>query len=306
MTAAFEFAPVGQADFPDLLALRIRTLRASLERLGRFDPQRAAQRFQSTFRSTDTRRILVSGQPAGCVAFWPEPGGMRIEHFYLDEPYQRCGLGAAVLGRLFDEAAPSSQPPTTCLRVGALRGSDANRFYERHGFVKVSESEWDIEYERPHLPALTGGCLCGAVRYRARPTHREGYYCHCRMCQLAFGNTRAAFVHLRKNELTWTTQAPAYHASSAFARRGFCARCGSPLSFEYLDSATMDVSVGSLDNPAAVLPVSHFAVESRLAAWHAEDGLPGERLDEHAVLTERWKSAYGQAVLPGVQATRPT
>ena len=310
MTPDFEFAPVGQADFDCLLALRIRTMRPSLERLGRFDPLRAAQCFRSTFRSADTRHILVAGQPAGCVAFWPESGAMRIEHFYLDAPYQRRGLGAAVLQRLFDEASPSSQSPTqplgTCLRVGALRGSDANHFYEQHGFVKVSEGEWDIEYERLHLPALTGGCLCGAVRYRARPTHREGYYCHCRMCQLAFGNTRAAFVHLRKNELTWTTQMPTYHASSAFARRGFCARCGSPLSFEYLDSATMDVSVGSLDDPAAVLPVSHFAVESRLAAWHAEDGLPGERLDEHAVLTERWKAAYGPAVLPGVQTTRPT
>jgi GNAT superfamily N-acetyltransferase len=306
MSPAFEFGPVGDDDVDDLLALRIRVMRESLERLGRFDPQRAAQRFRTTFRSADTRRILVTGQPAGCVAFWAEPGAMRIEHFYVDAPYQRQGIGAAVLRQLFDEAPLTSQPPTTCLRVGALRGSDANRFYERHGFVKVSESEWDIEYERPHLPALTGGCLCGAVRYRARPTHREGYYCHCRMCQLAFGNTRAAFVHLRKNELTWTTQAPVYHASSAFARRGFCARCGSPLSFEYLDSVGMDVSVGSLDDPAAVLPVSHFAVESRLAAWHAEDGLPGERLDEHAMLTERWKAAYGQTVTPGVQATRAT
>ncbi len=84
MTPAFEFGPVTDADFEDLLALRLRTMRASLERLGRFDPQRAAQRFRSTFRPADTRRIPVDGEPAGCVAFWAEPGAMRVEHFYIE------------------------------------------------------------------------------------------------------------------------------------------------------------------------------------------------------------------------------
>ena len=154
------------------------------------------------------------------------------------------------------------------------------------------------------LPPLHGGCLCGTVRYEARPTHRDGYYCHCRMCQLAFGNTRAAFINLRKDEVTWTTREPACYASPKFARRGFCDRCGTPLSFEYLASQHMDVSVGSLDEPAAITPVSHFAVESRIANWHADDGLPGERLDEHLRLTERWQAAYGDDVVPGVEATR--
>ena len=151
---------------------------------------------------------------------------------------------------------------------------------------------------------LTGGCLCGAVRYEARPTHRDGYYCHCRMCQLAFGNTRAAFVNLRRDEVEWTSDAPSFYASSKFAKRGFCGRCGTPLSFEYLASDRMDLSVGSLDDPAAVKPVSHFAVESRIATWNGEDGLPGQRLDEHAALTERWKVAYGDNVSPGIEATR--
>jgi hypothetical protein len=152
--------------------------------------------------------------------------------------------------------------------------------------------------------ALTGGCLCGAVRYEARPDEREGYYCHCRMCQLAFGNTRAAFLNLRKDQVRWTTAPPTFYASSTFARRGFCATCGTPLSFEYLDSERIDLSVGSLDDPAAVKPVSHFAVESRIAVWHADDGLPGQRLDEHSKLTERWRRAYGAEVVPGADATR--
>jgi hypothetical protein len=154
------------------------------------------------------------------------------------------------------------------------------------------------------LAPLTGGCLCGTVRYQAQPEHRDGYYCHCRMCQLAFGNTRAAFLNLRKNQVIWTASAPTLFASTRFATRGFCQRCGTPLSFAYNASEHMDLSVGSLDDPAAVTPVSHFAVESCVANWHAEDGLPGERLNDDVKLAGRWSQAYGDAVVPGVEATR--
>jgi hypothetical protein len=153
-------------------------------------------------------------------------------------------------------------------------------------------------------PARTGGCLCGAARYEARPDKPQGYYCHCRMCQLAFGNTRAAFLNLRKDELRWLGAAPAYYASSKFARRGFCNRCGTPLTFEYLDSERIDISIGSLDDPGAIKPTTHFGVESRIAAWHVDDGLPDERLDEHAKIMERWKASYGDSVVPGVAAAR--
>ncbi len=153
-------------------------------------------------------------------------------------------------------------------------------------------------------PAQSGGCLCGTVRYEARPDKPEGYYCHCRMCQLAFGNTRAAFLNLRKDELRWLGATPTYYASSKIARRGFCNRCGTPLTFEYLDSERMDISIGSLDDPGAIKPTTHFGVESRIASWHTDDGLSGERLDEHAKIMQRWKASYGEAVVPGVAATR--
>ena len=66
----------------------------------------------------------------------------------------------------------------------------------------------------------------------------------------------------------------------------------------------MDLAVGAFDDPSAIRPVSHFAVESRVANWHADDGLPGERLDESRALRDRWIAAYGDAVVPGVAAAR--
>jgi len=158
------------------------------------------------------------------------------------------------------------------------------------------------EATQPSLPPLTGGCLCGRVRYEATPDHRDGYYCHCRMCQLAMGNTRAAFFNLRKTELRWLTE-PTYYASSKIARRGFCPHCGTPLSFDYPDSARLDVTVGSLDDPSQLKPTTHFSVETRIATWHADDGLPGERLDGNEGISKRWRAAYGDAP-PGLPTVR--
>ena len=151
---------------------------------------------------------------------------------------------------------------------------------------------------------LTGGCLCGRVRYEARPDHREGYYCHCRMCQLAFGNTRAAWFNLKVEQVRWTGEAPKQYASSKIASRGFCGSCGTPLSFHFNDNDSMDLSVGSLDEPSALHPTEHWGVETRIAAWHVPDGLPGHRIDETPRILQRWSEAYGEEAEPGLKTVR--
>ena len=150
MTPPFELEPVTEADFEKLLALRIDVMRASLERIGRFDPQRARERFRGSFDAASTWRIRVDGAFAGCVALKDEGDALRIDHFYLAAPWQQRGLGGAVLEYLVAKASSTGKP----LRVAALVCSDANRFYERHGFVPVSHSQWDIEYlHRPKAQA---------------------------------------------------------------------------------------------------------------------------------------------------------
>jgi Glutathione-dependent formaldehyde-activating enzyme len=108
---------------------------------------------------------------------------------------------------------------------------------------------------------------------------------------------------LRKDQVRWLG-APAYYASSKIARRGFCNRCGTPLSFEFLDSERMDLSVGSLDEPGQLKPTEHFAAESRIASWFHDDGLPCSRLDDNASINRRWRDAYGAQVQPGLAAVR--
>jgi hypothetical protein len=146
---------------------------------------------------------------------------------------------------------------------------------------------------------LAGGCQCGAVRYSAKAASHDAYYCHCRMCQRAFGNIFATFFNVKKEDVTWEKGPPAYFASSKIARRGFCASCGTPLTFEYHESKHVDLGVGSLDHPEAMKPVSHCGVESRIASFHRPDGLKEVRVDEIEHIVKKWKAAYGEGASPG-------
>lgn len=138
-----------------------------------------------------------------------------------------------------------------------------------------------------------GGCHCGNIRYTISTESHNGYYCHCRMCQLSFGNIFAAFMNIKKADIEWTKALPTYYKSSKFAQRGFCGKCGTPLTFEFDDSENMDISIGSLDVPDLTKPESHFASESIIYNWFTEDGLPKKRADEHEKLQGYWKKYYG-------------
>jgi hypothetical protein len=123
----------------------------------------------------------------------------------------------------------------------------------------------------------TGGCQCGAVRY-ALYAAPEGSVCHCRMCQKAVGGPFAALAKIDKADIVWTRGQPASFLSSSAAARDFCAACGTPLTFRYLDAAHMEVTLGSLDDPAAVPALANFGIESRLP-WIA-DLVPGRLPDK--------------------------
>lgn len=140
---------------------------------------------------------------------------------------------------------------------------------------------------------VTGGCACGAVRYRATIDPAQAYWCHCRMCQRALGAVAVAFVNAGKADVTFTAGAPVEWQSSPIARRGRCGACGTPLTFHYPDSDGMDLTVASLDDPAVVQPTSHFGVESHVPGWVALGDLPGLRSEDHAPLQARWAGATG-------------
>ena len=140
---------------------------------------------------------------------------------------------------------------------------------------------------------ISGRCACGAVRYSGIADEDGGYWCHCRMCQRAVGSVAAAFVTVRKVDIEWSGAAPVEWQSSPIARRGRCGICGTPLTFHYPDSDNMDLTIGGLDEPAAIHLTSHFGIESRVSGWIAEEGLPATRCEDHAPLQDRWAGIKG-------------
>lgn len=137
--------PASLADLEALVSLRVEAMRPSLERLGRFDPARARARLVDGFAPELTRLVISSGELTGFVVVRPVDGALLLEHLYLRPSSQGLGIGSAVLETVLAEAAAARR----ALHVTALRGSESNRFYSRHGFVKVGESEWDIHYVHP-------------------------------------------------------------------------------------------------------------------------------------------------------------
>ena len=133
-------APVVAQDFESMLALRMAALRDSLERLGRFDLQRGRERLAAQFEPAAMRHIERDDERIGFLTLKPlaDGSGLRLEHLYLRPGAQGQGAGAWAL----DWVKRHGQD----VHLSALKLSDANRFYLRHGFELVGESEFDIDY----------------------------------------------------------------------------------------------------------------------------------------------------------------
>ncbi len=125
----------------------------------------------------------------------------------------------------------------------------------------------------------TGGCLCGAIRYGVIEGFGRASICHCRMCQKAFGNAFAPLVTAKG--LRYVRGAPRHFRSSNKVRRGFCADCGTPLTYEP-DGFDVELAIATLDDPNAAPPVIQVGTDSKLPWCDALPTLPTRSLEEEA------------------------
>ncbi|BBO13871.1 GFA family protein [Bradyrhizobium sp. TM102] len=133
----------------------------------------------------------------------------------------------------------------------------------------------------PGKPVLSGGCQCGAVRFGVTTAPTRISICHCRMCQKAAGAPFASFADINKTDFAWTKGQPSFFRSSSIAERGFCAGCGTPLSFGRIGSDRIEIMTGAFDRPDQIIPTRQFGTESRLGWVVGIANLPSQTTQQN-------------------------
>ena len=123
--------------------------------------------------------------------------------------------------------------------------------------------------------ATEGGCLCGAIRYRAMGGTLAQSICHCKTCRLASGAPSVAWVTFRSSDFAFITGEPARFRSTPPVIRTFCRKCGTPLTYQHQDSPdTIDVTTVTLDLPDNFAPAREIWIEHKLAWESLNDTVP--------------------------------
>ncbi|WP_029006903.1 GFA family protein [Azospirillum halopraeferens] len=120
---------------------------------------------------------------------------------------------------------------------------------------------------------LTGGCLCGAVRYAIAERPLGVVNCHCSQCRRFHGHV-GAYVSIPRGTVRITGEkSVSWYRSSATARRGFCRTCGSSLFWSGEGQPLLDVAAGTLDEPTGLTTLRHIFVASKGDYYAIADGL---------------------------------
>lgn len=121
--------------------------------------------------------------------------------------------------------------------------------------------------------ALEGGCGCGSVRFRVEGEPRWVGYCHCSSCRRATGAPVTAYAGFKTEQVRWRRTRPKTHSSTPGVRRGFCAECGTPLSYEGERwPGEIHLHVGTFDHPERLEPTGHAFKDEHLP-WLKLEGL---------------------------------
>ena len=137
---------------------------------------------------------------------------------------------------------------------------------------------------------VTGGCLCGAVRYRAGLPALFCSHCHCRFCRRAHGAAFVTWFGVPEAAFEDRSEASAlrWYRSSEQSRRGFCGRCGTTLLFASAASSLLVFALATADGPIGLEPQGHIFFDHHVPWFEPGDALP--RIDSDAEALARYRT----------------
>jgi GNAT superfamily N-acetyltransferase len=263
-------------DFEALLALRLRAMRPSLEHLGRYDEPRIRDDLARSFDPASVHHIVVDGRRVGFISLKTLSHAMRLDHLYIDPAEQAHGHGHEVLDWVCEQADRTQLPVELC----ALKGSDAVRFYLRHGFALTGEGEWDFDFVR--MPQSAG---VRAVRGWWQALQARDW-------------ARAKALLRSDLQVTWWTSGESFDGPDGFVQAQ--ARYPEGWTIQLIEVSPLQdgrvVSMVRVDQP----PQTFFAT----SFFHLEDGLVFA-IDEYWATVEAPPAWRADAALPGWQRVRP-
>ena len=136
---------------------------------------------------------------------------------------------------------------------------------------------------------LTGGCLCGGVRYAIRGSLRHASHCHCGMCRKHHGAAFGSYASVSRADFRFESGASLVgrYASSPGVERGFCTRCGSTLFWDAIENRkSFGIALGSFDGDPGVRPSLHIFVGSKAPWYEIADDLPRHETSPRGVVAE--------------------
>jgi hypothetical protein len=128
----------------------------------------------------------------------------------------------------------------------------------------------------PDSACLTGGCLCGGVRYKINGKPRDIINCHCENCRRTHGHV-AAYTSVPQSDLEFDCKQTLqwFHDESPDTWRGFCNRCGASLFWDARDSDDkISIAAGTLDDSGSLKTIGHVYVSEAGNYYQINDALP--------------------------------
>ena len=121
----------------------------------------------------------------------------------------------------------------------------------------------------------TGRCLCGNIQFEVQGTPIWIVHCHCQSCRRNTGSAVATFVGFQQEQVIYTQGERTFYESSPGVKRGFCAQCGTPLSYEgKYCPGEIHLYLSTLDKPEAFVPQRHVFFEEHIPWLDLHDDLP--------------------------------